>query len=173
MKTMNWKDVVEFIGITAIVASLIFVGLQMKQSQEIAVAAQYQERANTAIEYYLAHMNEPAVSDRGRRMIEGGYYDSLPATTQELIATMTPETIALTYLRFRTSMNLQDNNYYQYESGFMTEAAWQAQLNRFRKLFSNELFVETYKMEKVEYRQSFQDLCDKILTESARNKGGD
>ena len=43
MKSMNWKDVVEFVGIAAIVASLLFVGLQLKQSQEIAVAAQYKK----------------------------------------------------------------------------------------------------------------------------------
>ena len=30
MKDTNWKDVAELIGIAAIVASLIFVGLQMK-----------------------------------------------------------------------------------------------------------------------------------------------
>ena len=170
MKSSNWKAVAEFVGIAAIVASLIFVGLQLKQSQEIAIAAQYQERANTAIEYYLAHMSEPAVSERGRRMIEGGYYDAYPTTIQEFISNRSPEVIALDYLRFRTTMNIQDNNFFQYESGFMSEESWQAQLARFRKLFSNELFVETYRMEKEEYRKSFQELCDSILAESAGNQ---
>jgi hypothetical protein len=36
MKFANWKDIAELIGITAIVASLIFVGLQMRQTLEIA-----------------------------------------------------------------------------------------------------------------------------------------
>ena len=38
MKRTNWKDILELIGIAAIVASLLFVGLQMKQDQEIAQA---------------------------------------------------------------------------------------------------------------------------------------
>ena len=38
MEQTNWKDIAELIGITAIVASLVFVGLQMKQAQEIAVS---------------------------------------------------------------------------------------------------------------------------------------
>lgn len=38
MKSTNWKDLGEFIGIAAIVASLIFVGLQMRQSQQLATA---------------------------------------------------------------------------------------------------------------------------------------
>ena len=34
----SWKDIAEFVGISAIVASLIFVGLQMRQSQDIAIS---------------------------------------------------------------------------------------------------------------------------------------
>ena len=41
MKSPNWKDLIEIVGITAIVASLIFVGLQMRQDQQIAVAQAY------------------------------------------------------------------------------------------------------------------------------------
>ena len=36
MKDANWKDIVELVGIAAIVASLIFVGLEIQQSREIA-----------------------------------------------------------------------------------------------------------------------------------------
>lgn len=36
VKSPSWKDFLELIGITAIVASLIFVGLQLQQSQAIA-----------------------------------------------------------------------------------------------------------------------------------------
>ena len=38
MNNSSWKDYAEIIGITAIVASLIFVGLQMRQDQKIAQA---------------------------------------------------------------------------------------------------------------------------------------
>jgi len=34
---INLRDVVEFVGVGAIVASLVFVGLQMRQTQEIAL----------------------------------------------------------------------------------------------------------------------------------------
>jgi len=37
MKNATWKDVAELVGIAAIVASLVFVGLQMQQQQEIAI----------------------------------------------------------------------------------------------------------------------------------------
>ncbi len=38
MKSVNWKDAAESVGMAAIVASLIFVGLQMRQAQDIAWA---------------------------------------------------------------------------------------------------------------------------------------
>ncbi len=37
MKTRDWKDGAELIGIAAIVASLIFVGMQLRQDQNIAI----------------------------------------------------------------------------------------------------------------------------------------
>ena len=38
MKSNNWKDIAELVGISAIVASLVFVGMQMEQSQQLAFA---------------------------------------------------------------------------------------------------------------------------------------
>ena len=37
MKNTGWKDIAELIGIAAIVASLVFVGLELRQSQKIAI----------------------------------------------------------------------------------------------------------------------------------------
>jgi hypothetical protein len=38
LKSANWKGIAELIGIAAIVASLVFVGMQMEQSQKLAFA---------------------------------------------------------------------------------------------------------------------------------------
>jgi hypothetical protein len=37
LKSTNWKDIAELIGIAAIVVSLVFVGIQLRQEQEIAI----------------------------------------------------------------------------------------------------------------------------------------
>ncbi|NIU94561.1 hypothetical protein GWN15_15620 [candidate division KSB1 bacterium] len=50
MTSDDWKEIAELIGTAAIVASLIFVGLELRQSHEIAIAAEYQERASSVIE---------------------------------------------------------------------------------------------------------------------------
>ena len=36
MRESNWKDIAELVGISAIVVSLVFVGMQLKQSQQLA-----------------------------------------------------------------------------------------------------------------------------------------
>jgi len=38
MKPANWKDITELVGIAAIIGSLVFVGLQMRQAQQLAQA---------------------------------------------------------------------------------------------------------------------------------------
>ncbi len=45
MDSANWKGIAELIGVAAIVAPLISVGIRVKQTQEIAVSAAYQSRA--------------------------------------------------------------------------------------------------------------------------------
>lgn len=50
MKPLRWKDAVEIFGIVAIVASLIFVGLQIQQDQEIAIADAISLRVSASAE---------------------------------------------------------------------------------------------------------------------------
>ena len=48
MKLSGWKDIAEVIGISAIVASLVFVGVQLKQEQMIALAEVYAASESSA-----------------------------------------------------------------------------------------------------------------------------
>ena len=62
MASNQWKELADLVGTGAIVASLIFVGLQMRQSHEIAIADQYQSRADAALDFYVARMqSDPAL----------------------------------------------------------------------------------------------------------------
>jgi hypothetical protein len=38
MKSIGWKEAIELVGIFAIVLSLVFVGIQLRQDQDIALA---------------------------------------------------------------------------------------------------------------------------------------
>ena len=41
IKNAGWKDIAELIGIAAIIGSLVFVGIQLRQEQEIAIVDTY------------------------------------------------------------------------------------------------------------------------------------
>jgi len=51
VKTYHWKDIAELVGIAAIVVSLIFVGTQIRQDQDIAVAQIFADYDDTQIEW--------------------------------------------------------------------------------------------------------------------------
>ena len=109
MKTTSWKDIAELIGIAAIVASLIFVGLQLKQSQEIAIANQYQAWAEASLNLFAAH-------------IEADY--ATPRNRDEISDTLTAGDIAQANWLWTAA----DNNYYQFQRGFTENEAWLAQM---------------------------------------------
>ena len=50
MRKVGIKDAVELIGIAAIVASLVFVGLQIRQEQEIAIVSTHGELSQSKID---------------------------------------------------------------------------------------------------------------------------
>ena len=50
MKSLDRREIVEFIGLAAIIASLIFVGIQLQQSQSIAMAEGYSTNFATKVE---------------------------------------------------------------------------------------------------------------------------
>lgn len=56
MSPTRWYDWAQVAGVFALVGSLVFVGLQMRQTQQIALAAQYQARAESAHAMLLAQM---------------------------------------------------------------------------------------------------------------------
>ena len=51
MKKTDWKTTAELIGIAALIASLLFVGMQLRQDREIATAQLFAEYDNTVIEW--------------------------------------------------------------------------------------------------------------------------
>jgi hypothetical protein len=65
MKSVNWKSTIELIGIGAIIASLIFVGLQLRQEQEIAIVDTYGAVTETEINLSILVSQDMAIWHRG------------------------------------------------------------------------------------------------------------
>jgi hypothetical protein len=71
MDSAKLNDWLQVIGIFALVASLIFVGMQMRQAQRIAIADSYQQQAGTSLaksELAVAHSEVVAKANRGEAL---------------------------------------------------------------------------------------------------------
>ena len=65
MTSSNWKDVAEVLGVVAIVLSLVFVGIQLQQDQEIAGAQAYIDAASQITELNQLISENKAIWVRG------------------------------------------------------------------------------------------------------------
>jgi len=90
VQNLGWKGIAEALGIAAIVASLIFVGLQMRQSQEIAIAETYMSILSSEIEVRNA-VSEHA--DLWKKANSGAELDEVEAVIfGNLVANLNSET---------------------------------------------------------------------------------
>ena len=166
MKHYDWKSIAELVGIAAIVASLVFVGLQLKQSQEIAIADQYQNRSDAALEYWTAMMQSDETiaywANRLTNYIESG------AAEESLVLFYEEEgaaQLAVVWMIFRSNITVFDNYHFQYEKGFMTDDAWHPFRQRLKGLLSRSENAAFYRPARLEFRSTFRTVCDEILVE--------
>jgi hypothetical protein len=129
----------------AIVGSLIFVGLQLKQSQDIALATQYQARADATHALTLAH-------------IEADYLVRVPALRAGLSDEVSAADVN-TYLWLWIQM---DNHYYQYQAGFLSEETWQAQLRNTQGIYADCAMRFVYEWRKNGLRRQFVELVESL-----------
>ena len=105
---------IQLFGILGIIGSLIFVGLEMRQSQRIAIAGQQQGRAEIASNFMSA-------------FLENGLDFQTVYFRQDPNHGFTDEEIAFRNM-MHNSWFLYENDFYQYTQGLMDEATWTAKL---------------------------------------------
>jgi len=171
MKRFNWRDLTEISGIIAIVASLIFVGLQLRQSQEIAIASQYQERASTAVEYYASQMqSEQAIAEKAEEILTAVDAGQTSSALRSFVAGRSPESIGMWFYRNRVFFVMLDNFHFQHRSGFMADESWSAFRRQLHEALSSKSTATYYLDYGANLRISFEQFCDEILEEIALEK---
>ena len=63
---ISFTGLTNFLGVVGVIGSLIFVGLELRQSQKIALGNQIQERANMQANFILANLEG---SEAGRQLL--------------------------------------------------------------------------------------------------------
>lgn len=141
MDSSKINDWMQVVGIFALVGSLVFVGLQLKQSQDIAIAAQYQARTEATLNLYSVH-------------IESGF--ALRPFREHLSETITAQDASMTAWAWVA----YDNHHFQYQNGFLTEDSWRGHLNSMKGTYNSCQMRFVYEARKNSMRSEFVALVD-------------
>lgn len=166
MSPTKLKDWIEVVGIFALIASLVFVGMQMKQTQEIAIAEQYQARAIFGADHLSAFAENETLLGTMVKDIEIAYESSeLGDSFVKDYEMFGAEYVTLEIIMASKGLVTMDNYYFQYQQGFMEEEAWAAFRYRFKKSFEEDYYRYAFLGDPQQWRKSFQDLCNELLDE--------
>ncbi len=111
--TSKINECLQVVGMFGVIASIIFVGLQLNQTQQLALSSTYQARSATTVESLVAAISSPEFLSASAKNYAG---KSDELTLQEAVAWEY-------YLG--AEMTLFENNHQQYEMGFLREEHWQ------------------------------------------------
>jgi len=168
MQNPKWKDVIELVGIAAIVASLLFVGLEMRQSQQIALASQYQARTDSGRQYFYESLaSEYRIQDLAGDIQAWDWPPGFLSESEEQWLADNPPSV-WAEAAYWSTINLYgfDNYYYQYQSGLLSEEGWLALRSRLRGLLKDDPFARYLIVNYGEdFRSSFRNLAVAIITE--------
>lgn len=171
MASEKLNDWLQFIGAGGIIASLVFVGIQLKQSQDIAIAAQYQARFESAVETSRSQLqSESALRMVGQIFANAIQKDSeIPDGFKAWVREQSIEELGFRLLTAHINLKTADNLYFQYQSGFLSDEAWLAFRNELRSTLMVEppesFFRGMYEFRPDHFRASFRDFLDKVIAE--------
>ena len=132
------------------IASLIFVGFQIRQDHKIAQSVAYQQRTTTAAEFYWTVGSDPIARSAVEKTLTG----ATDLTAEEIIAAR---------WFWRSGKELLQNSYYQYQTGFLDDEHWSQARNIIKvgmaQPVSRSILLDG------NTRPSFQALLDEIEAE--------
>ena len=155
MDSTKLHDWIQIIGIFALVASLVFVGLQIKQTQEIAESEAYQARAATSIELTAMQAASPEFTS-GMAKLYAGNVDELTAQ----------EKVSLEYF-LGAEMGVYENHHFQFEAGYLPKEHWERNIAGLRCYFALPYAKEA--IANWEWRESFQQVIDETIASNESN----
>ena len=169
MDSKKLNDWLQVVGMLAIVVSLAFVGLQLKQSQDIALAAQYQARSDALREQFSAFLDsDAAMNVIGTDLLADMLADEqLPPEVKAWMSEQPVEELAFRATGAYITLKNFDNLYFQYQSGFLPDEAWTALRLQLKQGLEEPRtwMLGIFEKNPEIWRQSYRELIEEILSE--------
>ena len=151
MDSAKLNDWMQVIGIFALVASLLFVGLQMRQDQEIAKATLYQMRSDSARELGMAVLENSELREVIFRSMTNGTHD------------LSPNDLMLVDFNCQTILGHFENSHHLYQLGFLSTEQWTADRSQIAQLLNTMCKQSWTEQQRSTYRPSFVEEIDALL----------
>jgi len=146
MKKVSLDVFIQLIGMLGIFGGLVFVGLEMRQSQQFALAAQQTARMQVWTDMVNA-FTESQINYPGA------------------IGDFNPESNIA-----HAALWIFENDYIQYNLGLMDENIWQAKMNPLRRTYNNCVGRQVYVQRKSSLDARLVDLIDSLLDEECADE---
>ena len=122
MKKINLDTWIQLIGMLSVVAGLIFVGIEMRQTQQVALAAQQQQRASALLDI-IGSFSEADTPVSWLDFVSENF--DMSNERNRALGQNAAYQLWMVY----------ENDYLQYELGLMDEEIWLSKLAAMRYLF--------------------------------------
>ena len=153
MDSAKLNDWLQVIGLFGVIASLIFVGLQMKQEQEIAMSATYQARS------------EQITSITSQYALDPVFHAAMAKVASNTVDQMTAEEYLVASNFTAALLNFYENVHFQYQGGFIDEEHWAKSRSGLKNMFKIPGTRQVYENDFSGWRASFAELVDVLLKE--------
>ena len=148
MKNVSLDVWIQLLGMTGIIASLIFVGLEMRQTQRIAIAGQQQARAS-------------ANMDTLNAFIESGFdHQAIVWDVNFDYDLSGPEIIYRNNLH--NAWHMYENDFYSYTQGLMDGSTWSAKLAGIERIYNICLGREIYNSRAPIFSEDFREVIQAL-----------
>ena len=124
IKNISLDALMQLLGMLGVLGGLVFVGLEMHQSQQIALAGQMQSRAEQITDYNLA-------------FLETADPDDLYVIAYEDYSQLTEKQKWLSDIQGRWQLQMQQTSDWMYQQGFLSEDRWLPTKTRIQLLYDN------------------------------------
>ncbi len=156
MKREEINDWLQVAGLIGVIASLLFVGYELEQSRDIAMAELYQARAENSTQIFQTGM-----SDKSAHEAQDKYFRGERVTHWEEVQ------VHYFLQMFITSWEM---NHFLYQKGLLDQEQWDASLQSIKELFGEEMMQEYWEGARDEVRASFAGVVDDVIKKSNSEK---
>ena len=153
MDSAKLNDWLQVIGLFGVIASLIFVGMQMKQDRDIALSQAYQARSEQITGIIAEFGTDPSIQA------------ALAKTRTGRSNEMTAEEIQAITLWMAAIFNFYENVHFQYSNGFIDEEHWEKSRTGLKNFLRGEFGKTRFRNDLSTWRSSFRALGEEIIAE--------